>query len=177
MQSFAHGEFEGPHQSLPKLMKHRFPNTDMIKDPRTKKFCENGDTFNGWIGQDVHFLFSTIKGGSDCCWVLTHRVCFRVMIFKHELTAISRMKQILMSHGRSLASSKTCTKCSRTGTHCARRSSRRHLKATLLTGSSFTEIPCPPGSAKEAELPCWETLPIHSCQLQHKVLLKPWKMA
>lgn len=45
----------------------------MIADPRTKKFCENGDTFNGWIGQDVHFLFSTLKGGSDCCWVLTHK--------------------------------------------------------------------------------------------------------
>ncbi|OAA57107.1 Aromatic-ring hydroxylase-like protein [Niveomyces insectorum RCEF 264] len=50
-----------------------FPNTDMIKDPRTKEFCENGDSFNGWIGPDVHFLFSTIKNGSDCCWVLTHR--------------------------------------------------------------------------------------------------------
>ena len=45
----------------------------MIADPRTKQFCENGDTFNGWIGPDVHFLFSTIKNGSDCCWVLTHR--------------------------------------------------------------------------------------------------------
>ncbi|KAJ2894785.1 salicylate hydroxylase [Zalerion maritima] len=50
-----------------------FPNTDMIADPRTKEFCENGDTFNGWIGPDVHFLFSTIKNGKDCCWVLTHR--------------------------------------------------------------------------------------------------------
>ncbi|KAI4729117.1 putative MAK1-like monooxygenase [Aureobasidium sp. EXF-10728] len=50
-----------------------FPNTDMIADPRTKKFCENGDTFQGWIGPDVHFLFSTIKGGKDCCWVMTHR--------------------------------------------------------------------------------------------------------
>jgi 2-polyprenyl-6-methoxyphenol hydroxylase-like FAD-dependent oxidoreductase len=45
----------------------------MIADPRTREFCINGDTFNGWIGPDVHFLFSTIKGGSDCCWVLTHR--------------------------------------------------------------------------------------------------------
>jgi len=45
----------------------------MIKDPLTKQFCENGDTFNGWIGPDVHFLFSTIKNGSDCCWVLTHK--------------------------------------------------------------------------------------------------------
>ncbi|KAG4412371.1 hypothetical protein IFR04_014491 [Cadophora malorum] len=50
-----------------------FSNKDMIADPRTKQFCENGDTFNGWIGPDVHFLFSTIKNGSDCCWVLTHR--------------------------------------------------------------------------------------------------------
>lgn len=56
------------------LICSRFPNTDMIADPLTKHFCDNGDTFNGWIGQDVHFLFSTIKNGSDCCWVLTHRV-------------------------------------------------------------------------------------------------------
>ncbi|CCC11187.1 hypothetical protein SMACR_03893 [Sordaria macrospora] len=50
-----------------------FPNTDMIADSLTREFCANGDTFNGWIGPDVHFLFSTIKNGSDCCWVLTHR--------------------------------------------------------------------------------------------------------
>lgn len=50
-----------------------FSNKDMIKDPRTKEFCENGDTFNGWIGPDVHFLFSTIKNGADCSWVLTHK--------------------------------------------------------------------------------------------------------
>ncbi|KAI5272526.1 putative MAK1-like monooxygenase [Aureobasidium subglaciale] len=50
-----------------------FPNTDMMADVRTRKFCENGDTFQGWIGPDVHFLFSTIKGGKDCCWVMTHK--------------------------------------------------------------------------------------------------------
>lgn len=59
---------------MSRLTCSRFPNTDMIADPLTKHFCENGDTFNGWIGQDVHFLFSTIKNGSDCCWVLTHKV-------------------------------------------------------------------------------------------------------
>ncbi|EAA30908.2 FAD/NAD(P)-binding domain-containing protein [Neurospora crassa] len=59
------------HHTLAK--RSRFPNTDMIVDPRTSEFCSNGDTFNGWIGPDVHFLFSTIKNGSDCCWVLTHR--------------------------------------------------------------------------------------------------------
>ncbi|KAL6711473.1 hypothetical protein ACN47E_004407 [Coniothyrium glycines] len=50
-----------------------FTNKDMIADPETKQFCEHRDSFNGWIGPDVHFLFSTIKNGSDCCWVLTHR--------------------------------------------------------------------------------------------------------
>lgn len=44
----------------------------MLADPLTAHFCNNGDTFNGWIGPDMHFLFSTIKDGSDCCWVLTH---------------------------------------------------------------------------------------------------------
>ncbi|CAI6332851.1 unnamed protein product [Periconia digitata] len=50
-----------------------FSNKDMLADRETAHFCESGDTFNGWIGPDVHFLFSTLKGGSDCCWVLTHR--------------------------------------------------------------------------------------------------------
>lgn len=45
----------------------------MIKDPRTKQFCEDGDTFNGWVGQDVHFLFSTLKNGADCSWILMHK--------------------------------------------------------------------------------------------------------
>lgn len=51
----------------------RFSNKDMMADPRTRQFCENGDSFNGWIGEDVHLLFSTLKGGKDCCWVLTHK--------------------------------------------------------------------------------------------------------
>ena len=38
------------------------------------KASNNGDTFQGWIGHDVHFLFSTIKNGSDCCWVFAHGV-------------------------------------------------------------------------------------------------------
>lgn len=50
----------------------RFENKDMLADPQTTHFCNDGDTFNGWIGPDMHFLFSTIKDGSDCCWVLTH---------------------------------------------------------------------------------------------------------
>lgn len=45
----------------------------MAEDPRTAEFCVNGDTFNGWIGPDAHFLFSTLKGGKCCSWVLTHK--------------------------------------------------------------------------------------------------------
>ncbi|KAL2005367.1 hypothetical protein VTN00DRAFT_2578 [Thermoascus crustaceus] len=67
------GYFDKPKSSGYAVYRAWFPNTDMIKDPRTKHFCENGDTFNGWIGPDVHFLFSTIKNGQDCCWVLTHK--------------------------------------------------------------------------------------------------------
>jgi len=63
-----------PNSKPPQLTKiPRFSNKDMIADPLTSEFCINGDTFNGWIGPDVHFLFSTIKNGSDCCWVLTHK--------------------------------------------------------------------------------------------------------
>lgn len=31
------------------------------------------DGANDSTGPDVHLLFSTLKNGSDCCWVLTHR--------------------------------------------------------------------------------------------------------
>ncbi|KAK0670213.1 putative zeaxanthin epoxidase [Cercophora samala] len=67
------GYVDKPKSSGYAVWRAWFSNKDMIADPRTKEFCENGDTFNGWIGPDVHFLFSTIKGGKDCCWVLTHK--------------------------------------------------------------------------------------------------------
>ena len=67
------GYVDKPKSSGYAVWRAWFSNTDMIKDPRTREFCTNGDTFNGWIGPDCHFLFSTLKGGKDCCWVLTHR--------------------------------------------------------------------------------------------------------
>lgn len=50
-----------------------FFNKDMIVDLCIKEFCENGDIFNGWIGFDVYFFFSIIKGGKDCCWVFIYK--------------------------------------------------------------------------------------------------------
>ncbi|CAI4214044.1 unnamed protein product [Parascedosporium putredinis] len=67
------GYFDKPKSSGYAVWRAWFPASEMAKDPRTKEFCEHGDTFNGWIGQDVHFLFSTIKGGKNCSWVLTHK--------------------------------------------------------------------------------------------------------
>ncbi|PSK37287.1 hypothetical protein B9Z65_2029 [Elsinoe australis] len=67
------GYVDKPKSSGYAVFRAWFSNKDMMADPRTRKFCENGDTFQGWIGPDVHFLFSTIKNGSDCCWVMTHK--------------------------------------------------------------------------------------------------------
>ncbi|KAL4903894.1 hypothetical protein BDW74DRAFT_185951 [Aspergillus multicolor] len=50
-----------------------FSNEAIFADPMTRHLSENGDTFNGWIGPDVHLLVSSLKGGKDICWVLTHK--------------------------------------------------------------------------------------------------------
>ncbi|KAI1101677.1 FAD/NAD(P)-binding domain-containing protein [Jackrogersella minutella] len=49
-----------------------FSSKDLLADPDTTHLCDNGDTFNGWIGPNMHFLVSSIKNGADCSWVLTH---------------------------------------------------------------------------------------------------------
>lgn len=33
----------------------------------------DGDTHNGWIGQDIHFLAGSMKGGRELSWVCTHK--------------------------------------------------------------------------------------------------------
>lgn len=50
-----------------------FSTEGLLADPATRPFCEHGDTFNGWIGADIHFLVSTLKNGKDISWVLTHK--------------------------------------------------------------------------------------------------------
>jgi 2-polyprenyl-6-methoxyphenol hydroxylase-like FAD-dependent oxidoreductase len=44
----------------------------LAKNPSTKWFC-HGDTHNGWVGEDKHFLVASIKGGKELSWVLTHK--------------------------------------------------------------------------------------------------------
>ncbi|KAG7046469.1 salicylate hydroxylase [Colletotrichum scovillei] len=67
------GHKDKPQSSGYAIWRAWFSADALLADPRTKQFCENGDTFNGWIGPDAHFLFSTLKGGRDCSWVLTHK--------------------------------------------------------------------------------------------------------
>ncbi|KAF3770023.1 FAD/NAD(P)-binding domain-containing protein [Cryphonectria parasitica EP155] len=66
------GSADKPVSSGYAIWRAWFPTTDLATDPRTEEFCKE-DTFNGWFGPDVHFLFCTIKGGKECCWFLTHK--------------------------------------------------------------------------------------------------------
>jgi len=45
----------------------------MREDPLTNWLIKDHDTFNGWIGEDVHLLVTVLKNAEDCCWVITHK--------------------------------------------------------------------------------------------------------
>ncbi|KAH8910397.1 FAD/NAD(P)-binding domain-containing protein [Coniochaeta sp. PMI_546] len=49
-----------------------FPSTELATNPLTKHLVD-GDTHNGWIGEDVHFLAAAIKNGAEISWVCTHK--------------------------------------------------------------------------------------------------------
>ncbi|KAH8149816.1 uncharacterized protein LAJ45_05968 [Morchella importuna] len=42
-------------------------------DPLTKEFVENGDTHTGWLGDDMHLLVASCKGGKEISWVCTRK--------------------------------------------------------------------------------------------------------
>jgi len=48
-------------------------DTDIKEDPLTSWLIKDHDTFNGWIGEDVHFLVTCLKNAEDVCWVITHK--------------------------------------------------------------------------------------------------------
>ncbi|KAK4229257.1 hypothetical protein QBC38DRAFT_508382 [Podospora fimiseda] len=51
-----------------------FPSSPLLtSNPLIKHLVyPNGDTHNGWIGKDVHFLTASIKNGTEFSWVCTH---------------------------------------------------------------------------------------------------------
>ncbi|KAK4192361.1 6-hydroxynicotinate 3-monooxygenase [Podospora australis] len=50
-----------------------YPSDELLKNEKTRHLVENGDSHNGWIGEDVHFLAAAIKDGKEMSWVCTHK--------------------------------------------------------------------------------------------------------
>ncbi|KAK3352102.1 hypothetical protein B0H65DRAFT_419616 [Neurospora tetraspora] len=66
-------EDEQPKSSGYAVYRAWFPSAPVIaKNPVTKHLVEKGDQHEGFIGPDIHFLVSSIKGGSEINWVFTH---------------------------------------------------------------------------------------------------------
>ncbi|KAK3365517.1 hypothetical protein B0T24DRAFT_391928 [Lasiosphaeria ovina] len=63
---------ENPKSSGYAVYRAWFPSDDVAKNPIIKHLVVNGDTHQGFIGPDIHFLASSIKGGKEVNWVFTH---------------------------------------------------------------------------------------------------------
>ncbi len=63
---------ENPKSSGYAVYRAWFPADDVARNPLLKHLVENGDSHHGFIGPDVHFLTSSIKGGKEINWVFTH---------------------------------------------------------------------------------------------------------
>jgi 2-polyprenyl-6-methoxyphenol hydroxylase-like FAD-dependent oxidoreductase len=50
-----------------------FDSEELAANPLTRDLVANGDSHNGWIGRDVHFLSAAVKDGKEFSWVCTHR--------------------------------------------------------------------------------------------------------
>lgn len=69
------GYYDKPHSSGYACFRAWFPGAPLLDDPLTKEFVDYGDTFTGWVGPHVHFLCDVTKGGRECSFFLTHKVC------------------------------------------------------------------------------------------------------
>ncbi|KAL1857072.1 hypothetical protein VTK73DRAFT_8106 [Phialemonium thermophilum] len=50
-----------------------YPGSVIADNPLIKHLVVNGDTHKGYIGPDIHFLASSLKGGKEFNWVFTHK--------------------------------------------------------------------------------------------------------
>ncbi|KAL1888902.1 hypothetical protein Sste5346_009286 [Sporothrix stenoceras] len=66
------GSEDNPKSSGYAVYRAWFPATDLAKNPQTKHLVQNGDTHQGFIGPDIHFLASSLKNGTEFNWVFTH---------------------------------------------------------------------------------------------------------
>ena len=67
------GFTDAPKASGYAIFRSWFDADPIRNDPRTNHLVKDGDSFNGWIGPDVHMLVTSIKDGQEFCWVLTHK--------------------------------------------------------------------------------------------------------
>ncbi|KAK4167867.1 hypothetical protein QBC43DRAFT_310391 [Cladorrhinum sp. PSN259] len=63
---------ENPKSSGYAVYRAWFPADRIKNNPVIKHIVENGDTHQGFIGPDIHFLASSIKNGTEVNWVFTH---------------------------------------------------------------------------------------------------------
>ncbi|KAK4200895.1 hypothetical protein QBC40DRAFT_279067 [Triangularia verruculosa] len=63
---------ENPKSSGYAVYRAWFPADRVRNNPVVKHLVENGDTHQGFIGPDIHFLASTIKNATEVNWVFTH---------------------------------------------------------------------------------------------------------
>ncbi|KAK3681285.1 hypothetical protein B0T22DRAFT_303494 [Podospora appendiculata] len=63
---------ENPKSSGYAVYRAWFPSDEVAKNPLLAPLVVNGDTHQGFIGPDIHFLCSSIKGGKEVNWVFTH---------------------------------------------------------------------------------------------------------
>lgn len=71
-------ENEQPKSSGYAVYRAWSPSEPVIaKNPITKHLVDNEDQHEGYIGPDIHFLVSSIEGGSEINWVFKSRGSFQ----------------------------------------------------------------------------------------------------
>jgi 2-polyprenyl-6-methoxyphenol hydroxylase-like FAD-dependent oxidoreductase len=63
---------ENPKSSGYAVYRAWYPASIIADNPVLRPLVENGDTHQGFIGPDIHFLASSIKNGTEINWVFTH---------------------------------------------------------------------------------------------------------
>ncbi|KAK4151055.1 hypothetical protein C8A00DRAFT_45680 [Chaetomidium leptoderma] len=64
---------DAPQPSGYAVFRTWFPADELAKNEKTRHLVAAGDSHNGWIGEDVHFLAAAVKDGTEMSWVCTHK--------------------------------------------------------------------------------------------------------
>jgi 2-polyprenyl-6-methoxyphenol hydroxylase-like FAD-dependent oxidoreductase len=64
---------DAPQPSGYAVFRTWFSSDELMRNDKTRHLVAHGDSHNGWIGEDVHFLAAAIKDGKEMSWVCTHK--------------------------------------------------------------------------------------------------------